>query len=75
MKNTWNEIVIQKEFVRLDAKAGLKGAILPITFSNAKCILGFYSLAGGGVFRFTKYYFDNSSCPIEEALDHYRIVS
>lgn len=40
MKNIWNEAAIRKEFARLDAKTGLKGATLPISFSNAKCTLG-----------------------------------
>ena len=39
MKNIWNEAAIRKEFAKLDAKTGLKGATLPISFSNAKCTL------------------------------------
>ena len=72
MKNIWNEAAIRKEFARLDAKTGLKGATLPISFSNAKCTLGSYSSAGGGAFRFSRHYFDDPLWPIEEALDTIR---
>ena len=72
MKNIWNETAIRKEFARLDAKTGLKGATLPISFGNAKCTLGSYSSAGGGAFRFSRYYFDDPLWPIEEALDTIR---
>lgn len=50
MKNIWNEAAIRKEFARLDAKTGLKGATLPIIFNNAKCTLGSYNPANGGHF-------------------------
>ena len=59
MKNIWNEAAIRKEFAKLDAKTGLKGATLPISFSNAKCTLGSYNSASGGAFRFSRYYFDD----------------
>lgn len=72
MKNIWNEAAIRKEFARLDAKTGLKGATLPISFSNAKCTLGSYNSAGGGAFRFSRHYFDDPSWPVEEALDTIR---
>ena len=38
----WTEADIRKELARLDAKTGLNGATLPISFSNAKCTLGQY---------------------------------
>ena len=72
MKNIWTETAIRKEFARLDAKTGLKGATLPISFGNAKCTLGSYSSAGGGAFRFSRHYFDDPLWPIEEALDTIR---
>lgn len=72
MKNIWNEVTIRKEFARLDAKTGLKGSKLPITFSNVKYTLGSYSSASGGAFRFSRHYFDDPSWPVEEALDTIR---
>lgn len=70
MNNIWNENNIRKELARLDAKTGLAGATLPITFSNAKCTLGSYSAAGA--FRFSRKYFEDPSWPMEEALDTIR---
>lgn len=72
MKNIWNENTIRKEFARLDAKTGLKGAMLPITFSNSKCTLGSFNSAGGGTFRFSRHYFDDPLWPVEVALDTIR---
>lgn len=69
MKTIWNEATIRKEFARLDTKTGLKGATLPITFNNSKRTLGFYSISNGGAFRFSRYYYDDPSWPIEAALD------
>lgn len=66
----WNEENIRKELERLDTKTGLAGAKLPIVFSNAKCKLGSYSSAGA--FCFSRRYFEDSSWPIEEALDTIR---
>lgn len=72
MKNIWSEATIRKEFARLDAKTGLKGANLPITFSNSKCTLGSFSSAGGGSFCFSRHYFDDFSWPVEVALNTIR---
>lgn len=72
MKNIWNEAAIRKEFARLDAKTGLKGATLPIIFNNAKCTLGSYNPANGGAFRFSRHYYDDPSWPVEAALDTIR---
>ncbi|MCD8089644.1 MAG: SprT-like domain-containing protein [Clostridiales bacterium] len=72
MKNVWNETAIRNELAKLDRKTGLKGAELPITFNNKIHTLGSYSSADGGAFRFSGYYFGNSSWPIEEAIDTIR---
>lgn len=72
MKSIWNETTIRNEFARLDAKTGLKGVTLPITFSNAKRTLGSFCSASGGAFRFSRHYFDDSSWPVEAALDTIR---
>lgn len=72
MKNIWSEAEIRKELTRLDAKTGLKGATLPITFSKARRTLGSYSSVDGGEFQFSRYYFDDPSWPIEEALNTIR---
>ena len=72
MNTIWNEAAIRKEFARLDAKTGLKGAKLPITFGNAKGTLGSFSAADGGVFRFSRHYFDDPLWPVESALDTIR---
>jgi hypothetical protein len=72
MNTIWNEAAIRREFARLDAKTGLKGAKLPITFGNAKGTLGSYTSANGGAFRFSRHYFNDASWPVEEALDTIR---
>lgn len=45
----------------MDAKTGLKGAKLPISFGNAKGTLGSYTSANGGALRFSRHYFDDAS--------------
>ena len=72
MNTIWNEAAIRREFARLDVKTGLNGAELPITFSNARGTLGSYTSENGGAFRFSRYYFDDASWPVEEALDTIR---
>lgn len=69
MNQTWTEEAIRTELARLDAKTGLSGAKLPISFGNAACTLGQYRPSGGGSFRFSNYYYQNPDWPIEEALD------
>ena len=46
MTTGWNEKSIREELARLDVKTGLKGAKLPISFSNSKKTLGEYSGVG-----------------------------
>lgn len=70
MNNIWNENDIRKGLARLDAKTGLAGATLPLTFGNANCTLGSYSAVGA--FRFSRKYFEDPSWSIEEALDTIR---
>lgn len=53
MNNVWTEEGIQKGLERLDAKTGMNGSGLPISFSNPKCTFGQYSSADGGSFRFS----------------------
>lgn len=53
MNTIWNEAAIRREFAGLDAKTGLKGAKLPISFGNAKGTLGSYTSANEGAFRFS----------------------
>ena len=72
MNNVWTEEGIQKELERLDAKTGMNGAGLPISFSNPKCTLGQYSSTDGGSFRFSNHYYQDSTWPVEEALDTIR---
>ena len=69
MKTKWDETAIRKEMARLDEKTGLKGSELPISFGNAKSILGSYYPGNGGSFRFSNYYFQDPEWPDEEALD------
>ena len=72
MNTIWNEAAIRRELASLDAKTGLKGAKLPISFGNAKGTLGSYTSANGGAFRFSRHYFDDATWPVEEALDTIR---
>lgn len=68
----WTEADIRKELARLDAKTGLNGAMLPISFRNAKCIRGQYCSSNGGSFWFSNYYYQNSEWPVEEAINTIR---
>ena len=72
MNNVWTEDAIRAELAKLDAKTGLTGAKLPISFSNAKCTLGQYCSNGGGSFRFSNHYYQDPTWPLEEALDTIR---
>lgn len=72
MKTKWTESTIREELSRLDKKTGLKGSSLPISFNNARCTLGLYSSVNGGSFKFSNYYFQDPSWPVEEALDTIR---
>lgn len=65
----WDENSIREEMKRLDAKTGLGGAVLPISFGDSRHTLGMFSSRDGGVFRFSKRYFKNPDWPEEMALD------
>ncbi len=65
----WSEEAIRAELGRLDAKTGLHGASLPISFGNAMTVLGMYFSREGGAFRFSNRYFQNPDWPRELALD------
>lgn len=69
MYREWSEVTIRNEISRLDTITGLAGAKLPISFSNAKRTLGQYSCANGGSFRFSNFYFQDKTWPVEEAVD------
>lgn len=69
MKTVWNEAAIRRELACLDEKTGLHGALLPITFSRARTILGQFTCSGEGAFRFSTFYFDDPAWPVEEALN------
>jgi hypothetical protein len=69
MAREWTEAAIREELARLDAMTGLHGAALPISFGRGRCVLGQYSTAGGGAFRFSAVYFLDPEWPEEEALD------
>ena len=69
MTTGWNEKSIREELARLDVKTGLKGAKLPISFSNSKKTLGEYSGVGDGAFRFSNHYFQDPDWPEEAARD------
>ena len=66
----WNEEMIRAELKRLDRKAGLNGAKLPIKFTHSKHSLGcFYPEKDNMRFDFSLYYLSDDSFPEEEALD------
>lgn len=69
MRPEWNEAAIRRELARLDARTGLHGAQLLISFSRAKTILGQFSAEGEGSFRFSTVYFHDPTWPVEEALN------
>lgn len=69
MNSKWTESAIREEMKKLDAKTGLRGAELPISFNNAKCTLGLYCSENGGSFKFSNYYFQDPDWPFESALD------
>lgn len=55
----WNETSIRSEIAKLDKITGLKGAELPIYFSNARHTIGTFSSRGNGVFTFSNHWFGN----------------
>ena len=69
MTTKWNEKSIREEIARLDIKTGLKGAKLPISFSNSKRTVGQYTGYGDGAFRFSNHYFQDPDWPVEAARD------
>ena len=73
MDYIWTEYRIRQELRALDRKTGLKGAELPIRFTNnEKATLGKYSSAEGGCLYFSNYWFQNPTWSRKMAVDTIR---